>query len=58
VFPKSIAEQLLIKGEGYQPQLIAEEYKEATILFAGIFYLFIYFLVSFPFLLLPPRSSP
>jgi class 3 adenylate cyclase len=37
VFPKSIAEQLLIKGEGsYQPQLIAEEYKEATLLFADI----------------------
>jgi len=37
VFPKSIAEQLLIKGEGsYQPQLIAEEYKEVSILFADI----------------------
>lgn len=35
VFPKSIAEQLLYKGDEYQPHLIAEEYKEATILFAG-----------------------
>ena len=44
VFPKSIAEQLLTKGEGsYQPQLIAEEYKEATILFAGIPHLFFSF---------------
>ena len=37
VFPKSIAEQLLVKGDEYQPQLIAEEYKEATILFGGVF---------------------
>jgi len=36
VFPKSIAEQLLTKGEDYNPHLIAEEYKEATILFADI----------------------
>lgn len=36
MFPRSIAEQLMKNNDGPNNQLIAEEYKEVTILFADI----------------------